>query len=175
MFKYNPEEFIRKVCRLINEEKAVTVINGITYHKTNDVYSNEIFTKNNIRGELGINALKVNKHIYDYVITDSNTERKFAKKLETGEVTVYAKLPNGFKIPTPVGNYTPDWAIVFDNENFKYIYFIAETKSKMESTEFRGTEKAKIECAKKHFESLNTENLKYDVVDSYETLMNLIL
>ena len=93
---------------------------------------------------------------------------------ENGEVTVYAKLPNGFKIPTPVGYYNPDWAIVFDNESFKYVYFIAETKGSMDSLELRDVEKAKIECAKKHFNCISNGEVKYDVVDSYESLINML-
>ena len=174
MYKYNPEEFIRKVCKIINDEKASTVIDGITYHKTNQKYSNDIFTINNVRGELGENAIDVKKHIYDFLLVDSENEKKFAKKLESGEVTVYAKLPNGFKIPTPVGNYNPDWAIVFDNPTFKYVYFIAETKGSMNSMQLREVEQAKIECARKHFVSLSDEMIKYDVVDSYESLINML-
>ena len=174
IYKYNPEEFIRKVANLINSEKAATVIDGITYHKTEQKYSNDIFTINNVRGELGENAIDVKKHIYDFLVTDSKNETNFARKLESGEVTVYAKLPNGFKISTPVGNYNPDWAIVFDNPTFKYVYFIAETKGSMESMELRDVEKAKIECARKHFKCLCNDTVKYDVVDSYESLINLI-
>lgn len=174
IYKYNPEEFIRKVANLINSEKAATVIDGITYHKTEQKYSNDIFTINNVRGELGENAIDVKKHIYDFLVTDSKNETNFAKKLESGEVTVYAKLPNGFKIPTPVGNYNPDWAIVFDNPSFKYVYFIAETKGSMDSMELRDVEKAKIECARRHFECLCSDTVKYDVVDSYESLINLL-
>ena len=159
---------------LINQEKAATVIDGITYHKTENKYDNSIFTINNVRGELGENAIDVKKHIYDFLITDSKNETNFAKKLESGEVTVYAKLPNGFKIPTPVGNYNPDWAIVFDNNSFKYIYFIAETKGSMNSMELREVEKAKIECARKHFQCLCSNTVKYDVVDSYESLINIL-
>lgn len=174
IYKYNPEEFIRKVANLINSEKAATVIDGITYHKTEQKYSNDIFTINNVRGELGENAIDVKKHIYDFLVTDSKNETNFAKKLESGEVTVYAKLPNGFKIPTPVGNYNPDWAIVFDNSSFKYVYFIAETKGSMDSMELRDVEKAKIECARRHFECLCSDTVKYDIVDSYESLINLL-
>lgn len=174
LYKHNPEEFIRKISNLINQEKAATLINSIIYHKTNQVYDNEIFTINSIQGDLGDNAIDVKKHIYDYLITDSEVERNFAQKLETGQITVYAKLPNGFKIPTPVGNYNPDWAIVFYNPDFKYVYFIAETKGSLKSMELREVEKAKIECAKKHFATLGNEKLKYDVVDNYETLINII-
>ena len=109
-FKQNPEHFITEVSRLINEEKATTLINNITYHKTEETYSDDIFTINKFNGSLHENVLEVKKHIYDYVKTDSNIERKFAQELESGEAIVYAKLPSGFKIPTPVGNYNPDWA-----------------------------------------------------------------
>lgn len=173
-YRYNPEEFIRKVCNFINEEKATTVIDGITYHKTDNKYSNDIFTINNINGELGENAIDVKKHIYDYLITDSHNELEFARKLESGEVTVYAKLPSGFKIPTPVGNYNPDWAIVFDNKDFKYVYFIAETKGSMSTMQLRETEHAKIECAKKHFAALSNSDVKYDVVNSYDELVEMM-
>lgn len=173
-YQYNPEEFIRKVCNLINQEKAATIIDGITYHKTENRFDNDIFTINNVRGELGENAIDVKKNIYDFLVTDSKNEIEFAKKLESGEVTVYAKLPNGFKIPTPVGNYNPDWAIVFDNPSFKYIYFIAETKGSMDSLELRDVEKAKIECAKKHFKCISNDEVKYDAVDSYEKLIELV-
>ena len=173
-YQYNPEEFIRKACNLINIEKATTVIDGITYNKIDEKYDNEIFTLNNVNAKLGGNAIEVKKHIYDYLVTDSRNEQDFAKSLESGEVTVYAKLPNGFKIPTPVGNYNPDWAIVFDNKDFKYVYFIAETKGSMNSLELRDVEKAKIECARKHFESISNGTVKYDVVDSYDSLIDIL-
>ncbi len=173
-FKYNPEEFIRKASNLINDEKATTIIDGITYNKADDKYSNEIFTENNLSGKLGVNAIEVKKNIYDYVITDSDVEMEFAKKLEQGEVTIYAKLPNGFKIRTPFGNYNPDWALVFDNKDIKYIYFIAETKGSMQSAQLKGAEKGKIECARKHFKSISGDSVKYGVVDSYEHLIDLV-
>lgn len=174
LYQYNPEEFIRRSSNLINEEKATTIIDGITYNKTEDKFDNEIFTINNVDGRIGDNAFEVKKHIYDFLITDSKNEEKFAKDLENGEVTVYAKLPNGFKIPTPVGNYNPDWAIVLDNKDFKYVYFIAETKGSMSTTELRGVEKAKIECARKHFQAICKDNVKYDVVDSYQSLIDIL-
>jgi type III restriction enzyme len=174
-FKENPEHFISEVSRLINEEKATTLINNITYHKTEDTYSDDIFTINNFNGSLQENVLEVQKHIYDYVKTDSKIERKFALELESGEAMVYAKLPGGFKIPTPVGDYNPDWAIVFETKETKHVYFIAETKGSMSTLQLKGAEKLKIEYARKHFEKLGTESLKYDVVATYEDLMNKIL
>jgi type III restriction enzyme len=177
LFKVNPEHFIREVVRHINEQKAATLINNITYHKLDSVYEDDIFTVNNFHGSLDENVLKVNKHIYEYVKTDSKIERKFAGNLdlEDNKVLVYAKLPNGFKIPTPIGNYNPDWAIVFDSKDVKYIYFIAETKGSMSTLQLKGSELQKINYAKKHFEALSSSDLQYDVVDSYESLMEKVM
>jgi type III restriction enzyme len=174
-FRVNPESFIKEVSKLINSEKAATLIDNIIYSKTDKVYEDEIFTINNFKGSLSENILQVKKHIYDYVKTDSKTERVFAGDLESGEVLVYAKLPNGFKIPTPVGNYNPDWAIVFDTAEFKYVYFIAETKGTMESMQLKEIETRKINYAKKHFEALGNANIKYDVISTYQELRDKVM
>jgi type III restriction enzyme len=175
LFRKNPEEFIIRASKLINEQKATTIIESITYDVINDTFHTDVFTKNNLKGQLGQNAISVDKHIYDYVVTDSKIERTFAKELDTStEVQVYAKLPRGFYIPTPVGDYNPDWAIVFKEGDVKHIYFIAETKGSMDSMELREVEKAKIECARKHFAKLNSDRLKYDVVNSYEKLLEIV-
>ena len=174
MYQYNPEEFIRKTCNLINEEKAATIINGITYNKIDEKYDNEIFTINNLNGRMGDNVMEVKKHIYDFLVTDSKNEIKFAEKLEKGDITVYAKLPSKFVIPTPFGNYNPDWAIVLDNKDYRYIYFIAETKGSMKTMELREVENAKIDCARKHFEAICDDDVGYDVVDSYQTLIEIL-
>jgi type III restriction enzyme len=175
LFRKNPEEFIIRAARLINEQKATTIIESITYDVINETFEADVFTQNSLKGQFGQNAVPVEKHIFDYVVTDSKIERTFAKELDTSqEVKVYAKLPRGFFIPTPLGNYNPDWAIVFKEGDVKYIYFIAETKGSMESMELREVERAKIECARKHFEKLNTGHLKYDVVNSYEKLMEIV-
>jgi len=174
MFKNNPEDFINKVCSIIEEEKATTFIQSIVYNKSGE-FDNEIFTINNFRGTLFEDLLEVKKHIYDYLKYDSKIEKAFAKNLEAGEVVVYAKLPNRFKIPTPAGYYNPDFAILFEKE--KTIYFIAETKGSLKSMELKGKEKAKIDYAKKHFEylsKLNKTEIKYSVVKSYEELIDKI-
>ncbi len=175
-FRINPEEFILRVAKLINEQKAATIIESITYDVLGDTFTTDVFTQNTLQGELGENAVSVDKHIFDYVVTDSHTEQSFAKALDTStEVSVYAKLPRGFFIPTPVGNYNPDWAIVFKEGVVKHIYFIAETKGTMESLELRGVEEAKVACARKHFQRLNTDELHYGVVSSYEELMDIVI
>lgn len=173
-FWINPEDFIRQTSELINNEKATTLINWITYSITWEVYWDDIFTINNFSWSFRENILEVKKHIYDYVKTDSDWEKRFAKGLEEGEVAVYAKLPRWFIIPTPIGNYNPDRAIVMDKKDVKYVYFIAETKGSLDPMQLRHSEELKIWYAKKHFESLNTENLKYDVVNSYDDLMNKV-
>ena len=174
-FRVNPESFIKEASKIINSEKAATLIDNIIYSKTDQVYSDEIFTINNFKGSLSENILEVKKHIYDYVKTDSKTERQFATDLESGEVLVYAKLPGGFKIPTPVGNYNPDWAIVFDTDKFKYVYFIAETKGTMESLQLKEIEKRKINYAREHFNALGHSNIKYDVISTYQELREKVL
>lgn len=178
MFRKNPEEFILKASRIINEQKASMIIEHITYNPIDEVFDSNIFTNNNLTGTLGKDAIEVKKHIYDYVVTDSNVEKKFAKELDaSSEVCVYAKLPKGFFIPTPVGNYNPDWAIVFNDDKVKHIYFIAETKGSLDSLTLRtdDIEKAKIHCAKEHFKKISNGNVVYDAVGSYEELMDKVI
>lgn len=177
-FRVNPESFIQGVSNIINSEKAATLINNIVYSKTDKTYDDSIFTINNFKGSLTKNILEVKKHVHNYVKTDSDIERKFASDLECEEVLVYAKLPggpNGFKIPTPLGNYNPDWAIVFNTDKFKYVYFIAETKGSMETLQLKEIEQKKISYAKKHFEALGHTDIKYDVIDSYQALRDKIM
>lgn len=179
-FKLNPEEFIIKVGKIIEEVKAVAVIKHIEYHKLDDTFDESIFTENTIRGKLGENAIESTKSLYDLVVVDSvGTEKPFAEQLELQEdVEVYTKLPRGFYINTPMGHYNPDWAIVFREGSVKHIYFIAETKGKtdfvVKSTNLRTVEESKIECARKHFASISGDNLKFGVVSSYGELYNLI-
>ncbi len=178
-YKANPEEFIRQASRLIQEQKATTLINGITYKKTDDTYEDDIFTINNLKGKKGSGSedsiLDVEKHVYDLLRYDSKNEREFAQKLESStEVSVYAKLPTGFKIPTPVGDYNPDWAIVFDSESVKHIYFVAETKGSMSTMQLRRSEELKINYAREHFKLIESEGVKYDVVVGYEELLDIV-
>lgn len=178
MFSRNPEEFILRASRLINEQKANMIIEHITYNPIDEVFDANIFTDNILKGSLGKDTIEVKKHIYDYVKYDSQTERKFAEELDSSnEVCVYAKLPSGFFIPTPVGNYNPDWAIVFKEGNIKHIYFIAETKGMLNSFRIRtdDIEKAKIHCAKEHFKKISTSTVKYEAIGSYGVLMDKVM
>ena len=181
MFKYNPEEFISKVIRLIKDQKATMIVEHITYDQIEGHYDSSIFTaeKNNQSFE---KAFRATKAVQDYVFTDGyaqdgqSTERRFVQNLDAAqEVCVYAKLPKGFAIPTPVGNYSPDWAIAFNEGAVKHIYFIAETKGTMDSLNLKPVEKAKIDCAKKLFNELSTSHVRYDVVNDYQKLLDVVL
>jgi type III restriction enzyme len=179
MFKQNPEEFINKVAKLIREQKATMIVEHITYNTIEGAYDSSIFTAEK-HNQTYDKAFKAKKSIQDYVFTDGTAaksiERKFAEEMDNAdEVCVYAKLPKGFYIPTPLGHYSPDWAIVFHEGKVKHIYFVAETKGSMDSMELRQIESAKIECAKKLFKVLSNGNVKYDQVDSYGTLLNKVM
>ena len=176
MFKDNPEEFIVKAAQLINEEKATAIIEHITYNVLDDHYGTDIFTDPTIKGRLGVNAMKANKHLYDHIVYDSSNERDFATNLDTNnDVAVYVKLPDGFYISTPVGKYNPDWAIAFYEGTVKHIYFVAETKGSMSSMQLRLIEESKIHCAREHFKAISGDNIVYDVVDSYRTLLDKVM
>ncbi len=178
-FKTNPESFIAEAIRLINEQKATVIIEHLAYDPVEDKFDLDIFTAGLTKQDFSKAGDKLQRHIYDYVLTDSNIERQFVKELDTsGDVVVYAKLPRGFLIPTPVGDYNPDWAISFKEGAVKHVYFVAETKGSMSSMELREIEKTKIKCARKFFDDINQrfapEAVKYDVVDSFGKLMELV-
>lgn len=178
MFRNNPEEFISKVIRLINEQKATMIVEHISYNTIDGEFDSTIFTAEKSTQSFD-KAFLAKKAIQDYVFTDGSAEksieRKFAEDLDAAEeVCVYAKLPRTFQIPTPVGNYSPDWAIAFYEGKVKHIFFIAETKGTMESLELRPIEQAKISCAKKLFNEMSTSHVKYHDVNSYQKLLEVM-
>lgn len=178
-YKVNPESFIAEAIRVINEQKATVIIEHLAYDTVEDKFDLDIFTVGQTKQDLSKASEKLQRHIYDYVLTDSRIEREFVKELDTSsDVVVYAKLPRGFLIPTPVGDYNPDWAISFKDGIVKHVYFVAETKGSMSSMDLRPLEATKIECARKFFAELNKkfapENVKYDVVNSFEKLMEIV-
>lgn len=175
-FRYNPEEFIIKAAGLINDEKATAIIQHIAYHMLDERYDTDIFTEPTIKGKLGANAMKAQRHLYDHIVYDSTNERDFAADLDTNsDVAVYVKLPDSFYIATPVGKYNPDWAIAFYEGTVKHIYFVAETKGSMRSMELRLIEESKIHCAREHFKAISGNNVVYDVVDSYQALLEKVM
>lgn len=178
-FKENPEHFITEASRIIAEQKATMVIERLAYDGLAERYDVDIFTANQTGQDFSKASAKFKRHVYDYVVTDSEIERKFADELDiASEVVVYAKLPRGFLIPTPVGDYNPDWAISFKEGSVKHIYFVAETKGTMSSMKLREIENTKIACARKFFDEIGQrvteDRVKYDVVTSYEKLMDIV-
>ncbi len=173
-YKVNPEDFMQKAGRLINEQKATVIVEHLSYNPIDETHDIELFTKEKPKDDFS-KAFQAKRHIYDYVFTDSKNEREFVQELDSSvEVVVYAKLPQSFFIPTPVGNYTPDWAIAFEEGSVKHVYFIAETKGSLSSLDLREIERSKIECARKFFSKITSDQVKYDVVNSYGKLMELV-
>jgi type III restriction enzyme len=178
-FKTNPENFISEAIRLINEQKATVIIEHLAYDTVEDKFGLEIFTSGQTKQDFSKAGDKLQRHIYDYVLTDSKVERQFVRELDTcTDVIVYAKLPRGFLIPTPVGDYNPDWAISFKEGTVKHVYFVAETKGSMSTMNLTPIEQTKIDCARKFFDEINRkfapDNVKYDVVDSFGKLMEIV-
>ena len=176
-FKLNPEEFIIKTGRIINDCKALSLIQHIKYEKRDHTFESDIFEEATLRGVIGKNAIESEKSLYDLVVVDSEgIEKSFAESLEQeDDVVVYTKLPNGFYINTPMGKYNPDWAVAFREGSVKHVYFVAETKGNdMEVSQLRGSEDAKIECARHHFATISTGEVVYSVVKTYQDLYNVV-
>ena len=173
LFQKNPEEFIARSSKLIMEVKASLIYNNIIYHKTDERYDAKTVFTNTKSALRQSDFLK--KHIYDYLTTDSKVENTFAKQLEDAtEVTVYAKLPKSFFVTTPIANYSPDWAIVFDKEHVRHIYFVAETKGSESELELREIEKLKLHCASKHFQEISGVEVHFAKISTYEKLLELV-
>jgi type III restriction enzyme len=178
-FRQNPEHFISEATRLINEQKASIIIERLTYDEIAAHYDIDIFTAGQSKQDFSKATGKLKHHIYDYAIVDSQIEKDFVTELDTStDVVLYAKLPRGFFIPTPIGDYNPDWAITFKEGSLKHIYFVAETKGTMSTLHLRAIEDKKIACARKFFHEINRridlEHVKYDVVTSYAQLLEIV-
>lgn len=173
-YQKNPEAFMTKASELILLEKARLVIEHIRYDRIDARYDATIFEAGAMPEDLS-RAQEAARHIFNYIVTDSQTERDFAKALEASDkVAVYAKLPSGFSIPTPVGKYNPDWAIAFESGSVKHVYFIAETKGSDSENTLREIEQQKINCARAFFSKLADENVKYGVLQTYEDLLTAV-
>lgn len=178
-YKSNPESFIAQVSNIINGVKAQNIMSHIIYNKLDEVWDEDaIFADSDIQGIIGENVFDAKKHLYDKVRVDSKTEKRFASELDIqNDVEMYVKLPGGFYINTPVGKYNPDWAVVLNEPDQKHVYFIAETKGVSDSIQLtlKGVENAKIESAREHFKVISNNEVKYDVVDSYEKMIAKII
>ena len=173
LLQKNPEVFIARCSTFINEVKATLILNNIVYHKTEQRHDAKTVFANDSTVLNQAELLK--KHIYDYLSTDAETERNFVKALEASdEVTVYAKLPKSFYVTTPIANYSPDWAIVFDQEKVRHIYFVAETKGSDSDTDLREIERLKIHCANEHFKTISGQEVKFSTISSFDRLMDMV-
>lgn len=174
LYSQNPEEFIKNTGKLIREQKATMIVQHLSYQRTTQLYGSEIFTLE--KSKIPLNSIRGEKHVMDYVVTDSKIETELAKSLELAEeVSVYAKLPRSFQIPTPVGNYAPDWAIAFKKGSYKHVFFVAETKGSMDSMQLSTIEQEKIKCAKKLFnEASLAQGVRYHQVATYADLLDEI-
>lgn len=176
LFRVNSEEFIAKAAALIVDEKARMVVEHIRYNRVNGTYDAAAIFTEDMPESLSRALETPRKGVQDWTVLDSETERKFAQDLEeSGDVCVFAHLPRAFKIPTPVGDYAPDWAIAFNEGAVKRIYFVAETKGSLSTLNLKGAEAAKIECARQLFDQLGEGEVRYDFVSTYDELMDKVM
>ena len=173
-FSVNPQKFIETAAEAINRRKQLALVDGIKYQRSGDeaYYAQELFVKDELTGYLH-KMIKSQKSVYDHVIWDSPNEAKFAEDLETSSaVKVYAKLPRWFQVPTPLGSYNPDWAVLVENDDGERLYFVAETKGSSFIDDLRNRERAKVECGRSHFAALEVGETpaKYRVVHQLDEL-----
>jgi type III restriction enzyme len=175
-FKKNPQAFIESVIDIIRNEMRLMLVDGIKYQRIDsDVWCQELFENKELQGYLNSNLLESKKSPYDYVVYDSVIERDMAQRLESSDnVKVFTKLPSWFKIDTPLGAYNPDWALVWDDGEEQKLYFVVETKGGLFDDAIKRTERAKINCGKKHFAAINT-GVKFELADSFDTLQGKII
>jgi len=168
----NPQLFMDMCIKTINSKLSELVVDGIKYEKIgSNNYDMMLLEEKDFETYLDDNFYKVvdsSKTIHEnYIPLDSSVESQFAKDCETSEqIELYFKLPTWFKIPTPIGNYNPDWAVVFKNE--KKIYFVAETKSTTDLSKLRPDEAMKIRCGEKLYSSI--EDVEFKLVTSVREL-----
>jgi type III restriction enzyme len=155
-FKRNPQQYIEIVAAIITRAKRMALVDGIKYQRIGDseYYAQRLFETEELSGYLK-SMVNAEKSVYEQVIYQSDTERTFAEDLEKNEaIKVYAKLPGWFCVPTPLGSYNPDWAVLVERDGAERLYFVVETKSSLFTDDLRDKESAKIECGKAHFRSL---------------------
>lgn len=170
LFKKNPQAYMDQVAKLIGSTMQLFIVDGIKYTKLGDTefYAQELFDSEELTGYLERNMFESHRSVYDYVVYDSDVERNFAEQLENNEsVKVYAKLPDWFKVPTPLGSYNPDWAVVIEDNGLNKLYFVVETKGSIEGKDLRPKEQAKIRCGEKHFAALGND-AKFMKADSFQ-------
>ena len=177
LFKKNPQAYMDQVAKLIGSTMQLFIVYGIKYTKLGDTefYAQELFDSEELTGYLERNMFESHRSVYDYVVYDSDVERGFAEQLENNEsVKVYAKLPDWFKVPTPLGSYNPDWAVVIEDNGLNKLYFVVETKGSIEGKNLRPKEQAKIRCGEKHFAALGND-AEFIKADSYQKFVEYVI
>lgn len=158
-FLNNPEAFLEKAMEIIRNNRHALAIDGISYVKLDgkEYYVQEIFDTTELIANLDRNAVKVEHSVYDYIVYDSSSiERPFAVALDNDpDVKMFFKIPERFKIETPIGTYNPDWAVFLTKNGEEKLYFVLETKGSTSFMDLRTREQLKIHCGIKHFEALN--------------------
>ncbi|KKH42779.1 type III restriction-modification system endonuclease [Methanosarcina mazei] len=170
-FKNNPQKFVEQVSSIIKHQMRLFIVDGIKYEKIGDeyYYAQQLFADEEVKGYLGENLIESQKSIYNYVRFDSDIEAGFASRFElSDDVKVYAKLPTKwFKIDTPLGSYTPDWAVLVEIDGQEKLYFVVETKGSLFTDALRPTEQAKIECGRAHFKAMGND-VEFALANNYE-------
>lgn len=169
-FKKNPQQFMDEVAKIIKRKMRLKIVDGIKYQKlgNDEYYAQELFETEELYGYLSRNIIHSDKSVYDYIIYDSNVEAEFAQKFEDNEdVKMYVKLPDWFKVDTPLGGYNPDWAVLIEKGGAERLYFVVETKGNILAEELREREYRKIQCGHKHFEALGND-VVFTETDSFE-------
>ncbi|NPD72001.1 type III restriction-modification system endonuclease [Oceanispirochaeta sp. M1] len=169
-FKNNPQKFIEQVAEIIKKQMRLFVVDGIKYHKIGDehFFAQELFEENELFGYLQKNMLESQKSVFDHVVYDSDVELQFASSFErSDDIKLYAKLPDWFKIDTPLGTYNPDWAVLVEADGREKLYFVVETKGSLFTDALRPTEQAKIDCGKAHFKALG-DDVEFTVSNGFE-------
>lgn len=177
-FKQNPQRYIEFVERAIKRCKQDVLIDGIKYQRLGDeyYYAQELFESRELTGYLK-NMLDTTKSVYEQVVYESSVEASFADQLETNTaVKVYAKLPGWFTVPTPLGTYNPDWAVLINSDEGERLYFVVETKGTLDTANLRYMESAKIKCGKEHFNAIKVEesSVKYQVTTTVDGLLSTL-
>lgn len=173
LFKKNPQIYMEETLNIIASVMRLMIVDGIKYTKIGDeqYYAQELFEDKELYGYLSSNMIESKKSVYEYVVYDSDNEKGFAEKFESNEsIKLYTKLPDWFKIQTPLGTYNPDWAVMIEQDGEQKIYFVLETKGNTAEDSLRPTEKLKIDCGHKHFEALGEKDI-FLAINNYEKFM----